>query len=109
MINRTAARQPWLSLSRVTPTLIAVDLTEVNRLNAELGVAATPGAQLVALAAVDAAVREARHTLVAELVLDGWTYGDVGRVLGTSRQAAAKTYGPAVARELRERVRKPAG
>jgi hypothetical protein len=46
---------------------------------------------------------------VVGLVLDdGWIYAQAGRALGVTRQAAVKTYGPAVAEQLRRNIR-PAG
>lgn len=72
--------------------------------------AATPTDMLDALAELEAGVRKIRTKLVCRLVLDdGWSYAQVARSLGISRQGAAKVYGPEVADEQRRRARLAAG
>ncbi|GAA2717925.1 DUF6884 domain-containing protein [Micromonospora olivasterospora] len=72
---------------------------------ATLAAARTPSEALAALAALDAACREAREWLAVDLVLiDGWSYADVGRALGTTRQAACKAYADAVNTRMRRSV-----
>ncbi|MFI6820542.1 DUF6884 domain-containing protein [Micromonospora sp. NPDC050187] len=67
--------------------------------------AATPSAALAALADLEAACREAREWLAVDLVLiDGWSYADVGRALGISRQAASKAYADPVNARMRRTV-----
>lgn len=73
----------------------------------ELADATTPRAALAVLARVEATARKVRTRLVVGLVLDdGWTYAQVGRALGVTRQAAVKTYGPAVAEQMRRTIRR---
>lgn len=65
-----------------------------------------PAAALRLLTDVGQAAERARAYLAVRLILDdGWTYAQLGRALGTTRQAATKTHGPAVAAELRRRIR----
>ncbi|MFI9644560.1 DUF6884 domain-containing protein [Micromonospora sp. NPDC051925] len=67
--------------------------------------AAAPSAALAALANLEAAVREAREWLGVDLVLiDGWSYADLGRALGISRQAASKAYADPVNTRMRRTV-----
>lgn len=65
-----------------------------------------PSAQLAQLVESERALADRRRRLVVELVLDhGWKYAHIGRALGITRQAAAKTYGPLVVDEMRRRAR----
>jgi hypothetical protein len=64
-----------------------------------------PGAEFARLIAVEREATERRLAAAVSLVLDeGWSYARLGRALGISRQAAAKTYGQHVEAELRKRV-----
>lgn len=61
---------------------------------------------LAALAELERAAAKARAQVAVRLVLDeGWSFAQLGRVLGISRQAAAKTYGPLVEEQMRRRIR----
>lgn len=72
----------------------------------DLDAAASPADALAALDALDRAAAKVRERIVVGLVLDdGWTYAQVGRALGSTRQAARQRYGPAVAEQLRRDVR----
>ncbi|WP_213455297.1 hypothetical protein [Rhizomonospora bruguierae] len=65
------------------------------------------GVAFRALAELEAAVRKARERIAVHLVLDsGWKYADLGRALGVTRQAASKTYGPAVEEQMRRNLRR---
>ncbi|MFI9528016.1 DUF6884 domain-containing protein [Micromonospora rosaria] len=78
----------------------------VGNLAADLAAARNPSEVLTALAALEAACREARDWLAVDLVLiDGWSYADVGRAVGTSRQAAAKAYAEPVNARMRATVK----
>ena len=72
---------------------------------ATLAAARTPSEALAALAALEAACREAREWLAVDLVLiDGWSYADVGRAMGTTRQAASKAYADPVNTRMRRTI-----
>ncbi|MEH1017965.1 DUF6884 domain-containing protein, partial [Micromonospora sp. CPCC 206060] len=72
---------------------------------ATLTAARTPSAALAALAALETACREAREWVAVDLVLtDGWSYADIGRALGISRQAASKAYADAVHARMRRTI-----
>ncbi|RAO54413.1 DUF6884 domain-containing protein [Micromonospora saelicesensis] len=72
---------------------------------AALAAARTPSAILAALAAIEAACREAREWVAVDLVLnDGWSYAEVGRATGTTRQAASKAYADPVNARMRRSV-----
>ncbi|MEV7228330.1 DUF6884 domain-containing protein [Polymorphospora sp. NPDC051019] len=67
--------------------------------------ARTPSDVLAALAGLEAACREAREWLAVDLVLvNGWSYADVGRALGITRQAASKAYADPVNTRLHRTV-----
>ncbi|MEU8657446.1 DUF6884 domain-containing protein, partial [Actinoplanes philippinensis] len=71
----------------------------------ELAAAGTPSEALAAVARMEVAVREAREWLAVDLVLDeGWSYADVARPLGITRQAASKAYAGAVHARMRRKV-----
>ncbi|WP_433346010.1 DUF6884 domain-containing protein [Micromonospora sp. CA-111912] len=60
---------------------------------ADLTTARTPSEALAAIARMEVAAREAREWLSVDLVLnEGWSYADVARPLGITRQAASKAY-----------------
>lgn len=64
------------------------------------------GAEFVRVIATERDAADRRRTLAVGLVLDeGWSYARLGRTLGITRQAAAKTYGPLVTVEMRNRSR----
>ncbi|MFY1657689.1 DUF6884 domain-containing protein [Micromonospora sp. WMMD1274] len=72
---------------------------------AAVAAARTPSDALGALSALEAACREAREWIAVDLVLiDGWSYADVGRTLGTTRQAASKAYAEAVNLRMRRTI-----
>lgn len=72
---------------------------------AALAAARTPSAALAALAALEVACRQAREWIAVDLVLiDGWSYADIGRTLGTTRQAASKAYAEAVNSRMRRTI-----
>ncbi|WP_410822140.1 DUF6884 domain-containing protein [Micromonospora sp. 050-3] len=72
---------------------------------AALATAQTPSDALAALTALEAACREAREWIAVDSVLiDGWSYADVGRAMGTTRQAASKAYADAVNTRMRRTV-----
>ncbi|SCL21140.1 hypothetical protein [Micromonospora aurantiaca (nom. illeg.)] len=72
----------------------------------EVTVASTPGEAFAALAELEAAIGKARERLAVRLVLDdGWSYAEVGRAARVTRQAASKTYGPAVREQMRRTIR----
>ncbi|MEU1251578.1 DUF6884 domain-containing protein [Micromonospora arida] len=72
---------------------------------AALAAARTPSDVLSALAAMEAACREAREWIAVDLVLnDGWSYAEVGRATGTTRQAASKAYADPVNARMRRSV-----
>ncbi|GAA0469409.1 hypothetical protein Aca07nite_27920 [Actinoplanes capillaceus] len=72
---------------------------------AELTAARTPSEALAAVARLEVAAREAREWLAVDLVLDeGWSYADVARPLGITRQAASKAYADAVNARMRRMV-----
>lgn len=77
----------------------------VSELAAALAIACTPSDALAALAALEAACREAREWLAVDLVLiDGWSFADLGRALNVTRQAAAKAYADPVNTRMRRTV-----
>lgn len=66
----------------------------------------TPTAALAALNELESACRQAREWLAVDLIhLDGWSYADVARALGITRQAARKAYADPVNARLRRTVR----
>ncbi|MEU8406908.1 DUF6884 domain-containing protein [Micromonospora sp. NPDC048842] len=70
-----------------------------------LAAAQTPSDALAVLATLEAACREAREWIAVDAVLiDGWSYADVGRAMGTTRQAASKAYADAVNARMRRTV-----
>ncbi|WP_439427069.1 hypothetical protein [Micromonospora sp. LA-10] len=72
---------------------------------AALANAQTPSEALTALAALEAACREARKWIAVDLVLiDGWSYADAGRASGITRQAASKAYADAVNARMRRTI-----
>ncbi|WP_432901968.1 DUF6884 domain-containing protein [Micromonospora matsumotoense] len=72
---------------------------------AAVAAARTPSEALAAVTALEAACREAREWLAVDLVLiDGWTFADVGRAVGTTRQAASKAYADPVNARMRRTV-----
>lgn len=72
----------------------------------DLAAADTPGAAFAALLDLERTAAKAREVLAVHLVLDdGWSYAQVGRALGITRQAALKAYGPAVAERMRRNLR----
>jgi hypothetical protein len=72
---------------------------------ADVAAARTPSEALAAIARMEAAVREAREWLAVDLVLgEGWSYADVARPLGITRQAASKAYADAVNTRMRRMV-----
>ncbi|MFF4879728.1 DUF6884 domain-containing protein [Micromonospora sp. NPDC000668] len=72
---------------------------------AALATARTPSDVLAALAATEVACREAREWVAVDLVLnDGWSYAEVGRAMGTTRQAASKAYADPVNARMRRSV-----
>ncbi|MDG6108326.1 hypothetical protein Daura_46485 [Dactylosporangium aurantiacum] len=75
-------------------------------LAAQVPTAQTPSAALAALAALEDACREAREWLVVDLVLnDGWSFAELGRALGVTRQAASKAYAAPVEQRMRHNLR----
>lgn len=73
---------------------------------ADVAAARTPSEALAAIARMEAAAREAREWLAVDLVLrEGWSYADVARPLGITRQAASKAYAEAVNTRMRRTVR----
>lgn len=87
----------------------AVDLAAVRaylhpRITAATS-ATSPAEALRALTALEAACRKARERVAVHVVLDdGWTYAQLGRAYGVTRQAALKQYASAVAEQLRRHV-----
>ena len=69
---------------------------------AELSAASTPLERLKAIARVESALAELRQVVAVEVILGGGSYADVGRAVGTTRQAAYKVYRPAVAAAERD-------
>lgn len=68
--------------------------------------ARTPSAALAALAELETACRQAREWLAVDLVLiDGWSYADIGRALSITRQAASKAYADAVNIRIRRTIK----
>ena len=68
--------------------------------------ARTPAAMLAALADVERAVRKAREVVAVDQVLThGWSYAELGRALGITRQGALKTFGAAVQTASHRRLR----
>lgn len=56
--------------------------------------------------ALEVACRQAREWIAVDLVLiDGWSYADLGRTLGTTRQAASKAYANPVHTRIRHTTR----
>lgn len=69
------------------------------------GLSQGPAEHLRVVVDAERQLADARRALVVTLVADrGWTYGQVGRALGISRQGAVKQYGPIVDAELRQRI-----
>ncbi len=68
----------------------------------DLDTADSPARALAALDAIDRAAAKVRERIVVGLVVtDGWTYAEVGRALGMTRQAARQRYGAAAAAQRR--------
>lgn len=69
--------------------------------------ASTPSEAFAALDELEAATRKARTRLAVRLVLDdGWSYAEVGRAARVTRQAASKTFGPAVREQMHRTIRR---
>ncbi|MEV7229702.1 DUF6884 domain-containing protein [Polymorphospora sp. NPDC051019] len=78
----------------------------VTDIAARVATARTPSEALTALTELEAACRQAREWIAVDLVLvGGWSYADIGRVLGVSRQAACKAYADPVNQRMRRTVR----
>ena len=61
---------------------------------------------LVALGQLERAAHKAYDRLAVDLVLThGWSYAQLGRAAGMTRQAALKRFGPAVDDQLRRNIR----
>lgn len=89
-----------------TPDPLAVSRGRVAAAVAELDRAGDLAAALEAVAHLEHLAGEVRERLAVVAVLgEGWSYARLGRALGTTRQAASKTYGSAVTAEMRRRRR----
>lgn len=86
------------------PDPLAVTRGRIATAVAELDRAGDLAAALEAIAHLEHIAGEVRERLaVAAVLSEGWSYARLGRALGTTRQAASKTYGSAVAAEMRRR------
>lgn len=61
---------------------------------------------LAALAQLETAARKAYERVAVDLVLThGWTYAQLARAAGVTRQAALKRFGPAVQAQMHRNLR----
>jgi len=93
---------------RRTPTVDPLDAARsyVAGYADELAATGTADAALAALADLERAVSKARERIVVDLVLThGWTYGQVGRALGITRQGALKRYADEVQATMHRNLR----
>jgi len=93
-------------LDTATQERIATAKRRVSDAAAALAAAQTPTEVMQALAGLEATAQAMRGDIAVRVVLnDGWSYAQLGRSLGVTRQAASKLYGPRVDAQMRRELR----